>query len=147
MADNVIEVDFAPKLSALQRVDNALRELAEIRVESAAATRDAKRYNNWERRVLFARIRRLREELRAERANQFDDDDVYTAAVEEIQGTGREVAAKAVAARLLKYPTHSAAIRVGHAFSRLERAGRVRRVAPSGSSSGYRWLVEGERNA
>ena len=148
MADNVIEVDFAPKLSLAQRAEEALRALAEMEVRSAAmevrsaaAIRDDRRWRTWERRVLFARIRQLREELRAERANQFDDEAVYAAA-REIQGEAPGVmfAAKVVAARLLRAPTHSATVRVGLALSRLERAGRLRR-ARSERSGTYLWQV------
>ena len=147
MADNVIEVDFAAKLSPLQRVEEALRALAEMEVRSAAmevrsaaAIRDDRRWRTWERRVLFARIRQLREELRAERANQFDDEAVYAAVVEEARETGCEVAAKALAARLLKHPTHSATVRVGLALSRLEAEGKVQRVAYPRSRT-WRWRI------
>lgn len=141
MADNVVEVAFAPKLSPAQRVEEALRELAEMRVTNAAAIRDDRRWRNWERRILFARIRQLREELRAERVNQFDDAAVYAAA-REIQGEapGDMFAAKVVAARLLRAPTHSATVRVGLALSRLERAGRLRR-ARSERSRTYLWQI------
>ena len=156
--DNLIEVDFAPARSIAERLEanqrsakeklaGVQRDLDVLLADEQRRIREARMWESWQRRRLFERIRRLRDELRAERASQFDDEAVYVAAVEEAQDTGREVAAKAVAARLLKYPTHSAFVRIGHAFSRLERAGKVRRVAPSGSSSGYRWLVEVEEDA
>ena len=152
MAD-VIEVDFTPKLdprAALETVQQKLarieRDLAVLETSEKRRIREARMWESWQRRRLFKRVRYLQAELHAERANQFDDEAVYAAVVAEVREAGQEVAAKTVASRLLKYPTHSAAVRVGLALSRLERAGKVRRMPASGHSS-YRWRVEARGDA
>lgn len=139
---NVICVDFTPTLSPPQLLRSLEQETRELRREILAGVNRERVWRAWERQRLLARIRSLRAQLAAERANQFDDEAVYDAAEGLQRETGpADLSASAVAARLVRQPTHSAVVRVGLALSRLEAAGRIVRVRRSRPEGASRWRV------
>ena len=143
VTDNVISIDFTPRKEPLDPIDDAVQRLEELEVRTEAAVREERQWRSWERRKLFLRIRQLRDDLRAERRNQFDDEAVFRAAVVlAAESPGVPLAAKAIAAHLMPFPTHSAAVRVGQALGRLEKTERVERVPPTRSTAS-RWKLLG----
>ena len=76
MRDNVIEVDFAAgeQPMSLEAIDAEVKRISaafdELERDEKVSLRKQRIWQSWERRRLFACIRGLREELRAERVNQ-----------------------------------------------------------------------------
>lgn len=118
----LIEVDFTPEQDVGELMDDVRLRLDELRRDVA----EQEAWRRWQDRANRRGLRDLRRQLAAERAANEPTDAEVLAALADLD---EPAAAQELAARLYRRrPTHSAAVRVGLALSRLETEGCVARV-------------------